>query len=249
MDPEPFLAGKSTARLRSKSTGLASTTNLIDTGASARWHWVPPKQLFQRFVLCRPTTAILKILCGVILLSIAERGLLSLPLARGWIAMCGVVLVLHFGLFDLIASGWRSRGVPVQPLMQKPLLARSVSDFWGKCWNTAFNEAAFKLAFRPLARRFGGPAAIIGVFLLSGLVHELVISVPAGGGYGLPTAYFLLQGTGLLLERTLFRRLQSGSPLNRLFTLLTIAAPAYFLFHPPFIHNVILPMLQAFGGN
>jgi alginate O-acetyltransferase complex protein AlgI len=163
--------------------------------------------------------------------------------------MIGVVFMLHFGVFELLALFWRSHGIPVQQVMQKPLLAASTSEFWGKRWNTAFNDVAFKLAFRPIARRLGGSAALMVVFLLSGLVHELVISFPARGGYGLPTAYFLLQGAGVMLERKLFQGSASRSPLNRLFTLLMVAGPAGWLFPRPFIHNVILPMLRAFGGK
>ena len=89
------------------------------------------------------------------------------------------------------------------------------------------------------------------VFLLSGLVHELVISVPARGGYGLPTGYFLLQGLGVAAEHTrVGRRIGLGHGWRGwLFTMLVTAAPAFWLFHPPFIRNLILPMLKALNGN
>jgi hypothetical protein len=52
-----------------------------------------------------------------------------------------------------------------------------------------------------------------------------VITVPARGGYGLPTAYFLLQGAGLLLERSTWgRRLGLGTGIpGRAFTLIFAA--------------------------
>jgi hypothetical protein len=56
----------------------------------------------------------------------------------------------------------------------------------------------------------------------------------------LPTAYFLLQGTALLVER----RLGSSRP----FTILVVAAPAFWLFHPPFVGQVILPFMKAIGA-
>ena len=67
--------------------------------------------------------------------------------------------------------------------MVAPLRSTSVSEFWGKRWNTAFRDITFKFLFRPLARRFSVGIALILAFLFSGLVHDLVVSVPARGGW------------------------------------------------------------------
>jgi hypothetical protein len=85
----------------------------------------------------------------------------------------------------------------------------------------------------------------------SGLIHELVISVPARGGYGMPTAYFVLQGLALAGERSsLGRRLGLGRGWRGwLFTMVATAGPAYWLFPPVFVRNVILPMLAAIGAT
>jgi len=163
----------------------------------------------------------------------------------------GVILLLHFGVFDLLAAAWRAAGIEVKSVMRAPLRATSLGDFWGRRWNTAFNTLAHHLAFRPLARRWGRAAAMMATFAISGVIHELVISVPARGGYGLPTVYFLFQGLAVLVERSnAGRRIGLGRGLQGwLFTAVCTAGPAFWLFHPPFVRNVLLPMLRTFGCN
>src|SRR5437762_6505606 len=185
-------------------------------------------------------SAIGKTLLGVVLLFGVAR-FLDQALLAGWIGMIGIILILHFGLFHLLAIGWRAAGLDAKPIMKAPLRSKSVSEFWGRRWNDAFNRLALDFVFRPLARRQGIRIATLAAFLVSGLVHELVISLPARGGYGLPTAYFLLQGTGILTERAL------PQIRGQIFTIVITAVPAFWLFHPPFVRNVILPFMKAIG--
>jgi alginate O-acetyltransferase complex protein AlgI len=165
--------------------------------------------------------------------------------------MVGIILLLHFGTFDLLALAWRRAGYRVTPLMNGPTRAASVGNFWGVRWNRGFNTLARRFLHQPLAARFDRSVAVLGVFTVSGLVHDFVITVPAGGGYGLPTAYFVLQGLALLFERSgAGRRLKLGGGLRgRLYALLIIAGPAFWLFPPVFVQRVILPMLHAIGAT
>jgi len=193
-----------------------------------------------------------KALAGVALISFAARGSFGdAPLATGWIGMLGIILFLHFGLFDLLALAWQTAGVDAKPVMRRPIIATSLAEFWSARWNTAFNALVHDLAFRPLARRFGVTRATLGVFLISGVLHDLVISLPARAGFGLPTAYFLFQGVAVLAERTVLgRRIGLGKGFRGwLFTAACAGGPAFWLFHPPFVINVILPMLHAIGAN
>ncbi len=171
-------------------------------------------------------------------------------LLTGWVGMIGIVMFLHFGSMHLLSCLWRTAGVDARPLMDWPMAATSVSDFWGRRWNTAFRDIAHSFFFRPVVRRVGGVWALWASFLFSGLVHDLVISVSAGGGYGWPTLYFLGQGAAVLLERS---RPGKALGLGRgwrgwLLTATVILGPAYWLFHPPFIHNVIVPFLEVIGA-
>lgn len=188
---------------------------------------------------------------GVIIWLAAHEVFGTAPLLTGWIGMLGIILFLHFGLFDLLALFWQSKGVTATPVMRKPLLATSLAEFWSTRWNTAFNVLAHDLAFRPLARKFGVLGATLGVFFISGLIHDLVISLPARAGFGLPTAYFLFQGVGVLAERSaLGRRIGLARGFRGwLFTAICTAGPVFWLFHAAFVTTVILPMLRAIGAN
>lgn len=192
--------------------------------------------------------AALKTALGAVLMWIVAR---CIPeeqdLLRGWTGLFGLILLLHFGSFHLIALFWQAMGIDAEPIMSKPILSKTLSEFWGKRWNLGFRRLAHEFIFRPLYRRTGVAVAGLLVFAASGLIHDLVISLPARGGYGLPTAYFILQGLGVTLERsTLGRRLGLQTGVSGwLFMLLVTAAPVFWLFHPPFVMRVILPFMHA----
>jgi hypothetical protein len=173
------------------------------------------------------------------------------PLLRGWVGMGGLIFLLHFGSFHLLSCAWRAAGVGAKPLMDWPVLSRGVSEFWGRRWNTAFRDLTHRFLFRPLAARLGPRAGLAAGFLFSGAIHDLVISVPAGGGYGGPTLYFVIQGLGLLAERSRTgKRLGLGGGWRgRAFAAFVVVGPAYGLFHPPFVLNVVLPFLTVVGAT
>jgi D-alanyl-lipoteichoic acid acyltransferase DltB (MBOAT superfamily) len=190
--------------------------------------------------------AILKFLGGAALL-FHLAPLAPNELMAGWIGMLGMIFILHFGLFDLAAIGWRIAGIDAKPIMSAPLRSTSLSEFWGRRWNGAFNQLILTLLFRRLTRAVGSIRATLTAFLVSGLIHELVISVPAGAGYGLPTIYFLLQGWGIIAQRSSVGAQFGirGGIRGRAFTIFIAAGPAFWLFHPPFVRNVILPFMKV----
>lgn len=181
---------------------------------------------------------------GLRLLPVAD------PMLIGWIGMIGIAFLLHFGAFHILSNVWRAAGFDAPPIMNNPIGATSLATFWGGRWNKAFHDLMGPHVFRPMAQIMGTTAATLGVFLISGLLHEIIISLPARAGFGLPTLYFTAQAGGLLTERSrLGRRCGLGRGIRgRLFTLAVTAAPAYWLFHPAFVRHVILPMLRAIGA-
>ncbi len=161
-------------------------------------------------------------------------------LVAAWTGTIGLALLLHFGIVRCVSIYWRHAGFDAKPLFDRPLVAGSLGEFWGRRWNRGFSDAASRWIFRPLRRRVGARAASAAVFVASGIGHDLLLSAPAGGGYGGCTVYFALQWLGVVSERQ--RR-------SRLRTLAIVILPLPLLIHTPFLERVVLPFLAAIGAS
>ncbi len=230
----------------------------IPFGIRMLYLWAWPGMSLRQFAALIPLEArgvsfwqwgapVMKTLLGAGLVWVALPKLpVEMPLLQGWVGMVGVIMMLHFGVFHLLSLIYRRLGFDARPNMRAPLLAGSPADFWGRRWNTAFNILAHRYGFRVLLPKVGTSWALVLVFLGSGLLHEVVITLPAGGGYGLPTLYFLLQAVGMLCEH--WWRLNRHPRTARLFAWSIILGPITCLFPPVFVLNVMLPMLRAIGA-
>jgi hypothetical protein len=213
------------------------------------WPGMNPVEFFDRKQCERNQSGlwgILSALCGTTLLWLIIPALGSIPnLLKGTLGLAGFALLFHFGLFAVAAAYHQSRGRAVTPLMRAPWRASSVSDFWANRWNTAFNQLIEFCGGRAATRRFGGTATLFLAFLASGLIHELMISVPAGGGYGGPTIYFLVQAVGISVEKRYRGFLKRNRALARICAWAIIIIPVPLLFHAPFLTRVIAPLVDS----
>jgi alginate O-acetyltransferase complex protein AlgI len=192
-----------------------------------------------------------KLLAGVGWVLAAARYAATEPFLAGWVGIAGLLLSLHFGAFHFLSIVWRTAGVSAQPIMKAPPVAASLADFWSRRWNLAFRDLSHRFVFRPLSGRFGAAAATAIVFILSGLVHDAVVSIPVRAGFGLPTLYFSMQGLAMLLERSAFGgRCGLGRGLaGRFFAWIVVLVPLPLLFHRPFVTQAIAPLLTAIDSN
>ncbi len=144
-------------------------------------------------------------------------------------------IAFHYGVLRLLTAFWRMQGIPVRPLFRNPLVSRGLADFWAKRWNLSFSQMMARAVQRPLRAKFGKRPALFTVFLTSGLLHELAITVPVQSGYGLPTLYFTLHGVIVLLEKEKW-------PLwfSRSLALLLVAVPLPLLFPDVFTEEIIV---------
>lgn len=196
--------------------------------------------------------AAIKLGCGAALIwSVAPRVGRRNDWLFGWVAMVGLILFLHCGLFHLLSCAWRSNGVDARPLMNSPLLATGVSDFWGQRWNIAFRDLTHRFVFLPLAKQLGPKRALAVGFVISGLIHELAITIPARSGYGGPTVFFTIQAAALFIERSAWgKRLGLGRGfVGWTFTAVTLIGPVGLLFPTAFVTEIIVPFCRAMGAT
>jgi len=152
----------------------------------------------------------------------------------GLSGVAALLLTMHLGIFDLLPWLVRWTGFTVPLLFDRPWAATSLAQFWGRRWNLAFVEMNQCLFLRPLCRYFGKPGSRFALFAVSGMLHELGLSWVAGGGWGLPLSYFLLQAVLVAVE-------QRFGIANRVWTWFWVIAPSPWLFHLPFRRALIVP--------
>jgi len=156
----------------------------------------------------------------------------------------GASLILHFGLFSLLAGAWRRAGVPVEAPFRAPLRSSSLAEFWGRRWNVPFTEMVRATVY-PAARTVAGPGlARLSGFLFSGLLHELAITVPVRAGYGGPLLYFAIQGLFAGLEGRTIGTLPSprtGTARARVLGALVLPLP--LLVPVAFLRQVVWPIV------
>jgi hypothetical protein len=156
----------------------------------------------------------------------------------------GSSLLVHYGLFTLSAAFWRSRGFDCGLLFLNPFPSETLSEFWGKRWNLAFHEMTADAIYRPLEGILPRQGMLLVSFALSGLFHEVAISLPVQAGFGFPLGYFLFQGILVALERALLKRGWGFSGwAGRLWVIFWIILPLPILFHRPFLAGVVWPLI------
>jgi alginate O-acetyltransferase complex protein AlgI len=159
----------------------------------------------------------------------------------GLAGIAALLLTVHLGIGDLLPWLLRWAGFAVPLLFDRPWAATSLAEFWSRRWNLAFVDMNRGLFLRPLYRSFGKRGSRLALFAISGVLHELALSWPAGAGWGLPLGYFLLHGMLVAVEER-FRI------ANRAWTWFWLIAPSPWLFHEPFRRTLIVPFYYWLHG-
>ena len=161
------------------------------------------------------------------------------PLQRSYMA-----LLPFYAFSETFAAVLRMFFLPAGrvlcPVHARPLLAPSLSKFWGRYWNRWVSDWLRHLIFAPLLRT--PYRAAFAVFVISGLWHEIVLGLPyylAGHSpiFGSMTLFFLLQGLALILEPKLIRH---RPVLRRIYGLIAVIVPSPLLFNDAFLWAFML---------
>lgn len=163
---------------------------------------------------------------------------------RSFAGIVALFMLLHLGAIRMLFAAFRLGGWPVEPLFRDPLRSASLHDFWSRRWNLAFVAMNQRL-FRPLfPARCPTTLVVLGLFLISGALHELAITFPAGSPIGGPLTYFALHGLLVIVETRL--RLPERHPLlARLWTWAIVLLPLPLLFPAGFRGEFIDPVFAA----
>jgi hypothetical protein len=145
------------------------------------------------------------------------------------------ICILPFWLLVETIGAWTEIslapfGIHLPPINHAPWLSQSLSEFWGRRWNRVFGDWCYQTCFRPLRRR--PTLAMCSTFTISGVIHEIIVSVPLWVVYrrnvfGFMMAYFLMQAFSVWLERRYLKHTWS----RRFLMWSTLIMPAPLLFN------------------
>jgi hypothetical protein len=153
------------------------------------------------------------------------------PWLQGYLAVIPFWLMLE-AVQTLLQILWLPTGRLVPQINVYPFLSRSVVEFWGKRWNMLFGDWLYEICFRKFSRNPN--IGIFFAFLISSLLHELLVSVPyllvyKESLFGLMTAYFGIQAVAVIVQRVIGL---TSLITKRVFCWVVVVGPAPMVLNP-----------------
>ncbi|XP_008798544.2 probable long-chain-alcohol O-fatty-acyltransferase 4 [Phoenix dactylifera] len=121
---------------------------------------------------------------------------------------CLLFSILGFHIYLLLDLVLASAAAPVaifglelEPHFDAPFRAASLQDFWGRRWNLVVSAILRPSVYHPVRARCGFDAGVFATFLVSGLMHEVMVYyVTLAAPTGEMMAFFVLHGLCTLAE-------------------------------------------------
>lgn len=139
-------------------------------------------------------------------------------------------------------------GLELEPQFDEPYLSTSLQDFWGRRWNIMVTrilrptvyDPVLGIATRVVGRKWAPFPAVMGSFVVSAIMHELIFYYL---GRRKPswevTLFFVLHGACLVVEIALKKALagkyQLPGMISRPLTVGFVMVTGFWLFFPPLL--------------
>uniref|UniRef100_A0ACD5WQG1 Uncharacterized protein n=1 Tax=Avena sativa TaxID=4498 RepID=A0ACD5WQG1_AVESA len=149
-------------------------------------------------------------------------------------------------LLPVIAAAAGALGMQAEPQFDRPYLASSLRDFWGRRWNLMVSAILRPSVYDPVRARSGSPAAaVLATFAVSGLMHEAMVYYLSlrWRSDGVMAAFFLLHGVCCVVEGWCARRWAARlwpAPPRAVATVLVgifVMATSFWLFFPALLKD------------
>jgi hypothetical protein len=154
-----------------------------------------------------------------------------------------VYLMLELFLASAAALARALLGAELEPQFDRPYLASSLRDFWGRRWNLMVPGVLRPCVYRPVRACLGPAAGVLAAFLVSGAMHEVMFYyITLEVGTGEVTAFFALHGACAVAERWCAAQLGPWRwlpprPVATALTLAFVAGTGSWLFFAPVIRS------------
>ncbi|TVU13320.1 hypothetical protein EJB05_40368, partial [Eragrostis curvula] len=140
-------------------------------------------------------------------------------------------------LLPCIAAAGAALGMEMEPQFNRPYLATSLREFWGRRWNLMVSAVLRPAVYDPVGARAGNAAGVVAAFLVSGLMHEvLVCYLTMRPPMGEMAAFFLLHGACCVAEvwcAQRWRRRRTPRAVATPLVVVFVAGTAFWLLFPP----------------
>jgi hypothetical protein len=109
-----------------------------------------------------------------------------------------LAFLVVYGGFEILNAVWRLSGFRAPTVMLRFFLARTPAEFW-RLYNRQVSQFFAEDVIEPLYPALGPGGATLAAFLMSGVLHEYVAFMAIGKIQFLMTAFFMLQGVGVVV--------------------------------------------------
>jgi hypothetical protein len=106
-------------------------------------------------------------------------------------------------------------GFDTTPIIRNAYLSRTVAEFWRR-WNDRVHDWLYRNVFRPTGGRRNPARSVLLVFLVSGLLHEVMFAVATSRLNGYQLAFFTVQGPAALASGRLELLARRGGLAGRI---------------------------------